>query len=107
MQVARLATRRESARNLGEAVLASLRAAKARLTRRFYASRWGRVSRWCQSMGIDPFLCEVDSILSFFQFLLETGVTESTLRGYVSAIYDRHEGYIGNTVGFNQLSGII
>ncbi len=54
-------------------------------------------------MGIDPFSCEVDSILSFFQFLLETGVTESTLRGYVAAIYDRHEGYIGNTVGFQPI----
>ncbi len=54
-------------------------------------------------MEIDPFSCEVDSILSFLQFLLETGVTESTLRGYVAAISDRHEGYGGNTVGFQPL----
>lgn len=35
--------------------------------------------------------------------MLETGVTESTLRGYVAAISDRHEGYGGNTVGFQPL----
>ncbi len=103
VQVARLATRRESARNLGEAVLTTLQAAKAPSTRRLYASRWGRFSRWCQSMEIDPFSCEVDSILLFLQFLLETGVTESTLRGYVAAISDRHEGYGGNTVEFQPL----
>ncbi len=103
VQVARLATRRESARNLGEAVLTTLQAAKAPSTRRLYASRWGRFSRWCQSMEIDPFSCEVDSILLFLQFLLETGVTESTLRGYVAAISDRHEGYGGNTFGFQPL----
>ncbi len=57
----------------------------------------------CQSMEIDPFSCEVDSILLFLQFLLETGVTESTLRGYVAAISDRHEGYGGKTVGFQPL----
>ncbi len=45
VQVARLATRWESARNLGEAVLTTLQAAKAPSTRRLYASRWGRFSR--------------------------------------------------------------
>ncbi len=103
VQVAHLATRRESARNLGEAVLTTLQAAKAPSTRRLYAYRWGRFSRWCQSMEKDPFSCEVDSILLFLQFLLETGVTESTLRGYVAAISDRHERYGGNTVGFEPL----
>ncbi len=54
-------------------------------------------------MEIDPFSCEVDSIMLFLQYLLETGITESTLRGYVAAISDRHEGYVGNTVGFQPL----
>ncbi len=61
------------------------------------------MSSRCQSMKIDPFSCEEDSILSFLQFLLETGVTESTSRGYVAAISDRQEGYRGNTVGFQPL----
>ncbi len=106
VQVAHLATRRESARNLGEAVLTNLQKAKAPSTRRLSASRWERFSRWCQTMEIDPFSCLVDSILSFLQFLLETGVTESTLRGYVASISDqhlRHDGYGGNTVGFQPL----
>ncbi len=55
------------------------------------------------SVQRDPFSCEVDSILLFLQFLLETGVTESTLRGYVAAISVHHEGYVGNTVGFQPL----
>lgn len=84
--------------HLGEAVLATLQAAKAPSTWQLHASRWGRFSRWCQSMEIDPFSCQMDSFLSFLLFLLETGVTESTLRGYVTAISDHHEGYGGYTV---------
>ncbi len=45
VQVAHLATRRESARNLGEAILTTLQAAKAPSTRQLYASRWERFSR--------------------------------------------------------------
>ncbi len=95
VQVARLATRRESARNLGEAVLTTLQAAKAPSTRRLCASRWGRFSRWCQSMDIDPFSCEVDSILLFLQFLLETGVRFKVQgsRFFIICHIHNHTGY--------------
>ncbi len=42
-------------------------------------------------------------MVSFLQFLLETRLTESILRGYVAAISDHHEGYGGYTVGFQPL----
>lgn len=56
-------------------MLTNLQAAKAPSTRRLYAIRLDRF----------PVSCEVDSFLSFLQFLLETGLTELTLRGYVMA----------------------
>lgn len=52
---------------------------------------------------MDPVSCEVDSLLSFLQFLLETGLTESTLRGYVVAVSDHHMGYGGYSIGFQPL----
>lgn len=98
-----LATRLESSRALGETVLTTLHAAKAPSTWQLYAVRWETFSLWCQSKEIDPVSSEVESVLSFFQFLLETGLTESTLRGYVAAISDCHMGYGGNTVGIHPL----
>jgi len=54
---------------------------------------------------MDPGSCDVDLLLSFLQFLLETGLTEleEICRRYVVAISDNHMGYGGYTIGFQSL----
>lgn len=83
VQATRLAPRWNDSRSLGEAVVTTLHAAKAPSTRRLYALRWDRFSRWCQLKDTDPVQCETEPILRFLQSLLESGLTKSTLRGYV------------------------
>lgn len=81
VQTTRLAPRWDTSRALGESDCTTLQAVKAQSTICIYPIRWERFAKWCKSRDIDPVFCESDSILLFLQSPLETGLTESTLRG--------------------------
>ncbi|KAJ8376070.1 hypothetical protein SKAU_G00066500 [Synaphobranchus kaupii] len=103
-QPACLARGRRCPQGLESAVLETLQASKAPSTRALYAGKWGRFSRWCQTNGSSPTRCEVSVILAFLQSLFEEGLAESTLRGYLAAISDRHDRIEGRTVGAHPLA---
>jgi len=60
--------------------------ARALSTRHLYAQKWVVISGWCASRSLDPYLCEVSSILTFLQGSLDVGRTPSTFKMYVALI---------------------
>lgn len=60
--------------------------ARALSTRRLYAQKWVVISGWCAARSLDPYLCEVSSILAFLQGSLDVGRTPSTFKMYVALI---------------------
>ena len=103
LQAACLAPGRGPSSDLGAAVIRTLQAARAPSTRGLYAGRWNRFCGWCHSRGENPVSCGV--VLAFLQSLLESGLSLSTLRGYVAAISSRHELVDGLTMGTQALVG--
>lgn len=85
--------------------MATLQAARAPSTRALYAGRWDRFCKWCAETEWDPVSCGTQGVLQFLQSLLDRGLTESTLRGYVAAISDRHIPIHGGTMGSQPLIG--
>lgn len=59
-------------------------------TRRLYTLKWSVFSGWCAVRNEDPSSCEVSTILSFLQKLLDKGHSPSTLKVYVVAIVVNH-----------------
>ena len=100
-----LATGRQPSCGLSPAVLATLQEARAPSTRALNAGRWERFSQWCATTGLSPVSCGTQGVLLFLQSLLEGGLSESTLRGYVAAISDRHIPIEGRSVGSQPLIG--
>lgn len=88
IQHACLASEWEPSGTLGQGVLTTLQAARAPSTVVIYTGCWEIFTCWCQSKCINPVSCDVLSLIFFFQFLLEAGLKESTLKGYVAAISD-------------------
>ncbi len=104
-QAACLAPRRGPPTSLSPAVMATLQAARAPSTRVIYAGRWKRFCQWCADRGCNPVSCGTEGVLLFLQSLLDRGLAESTLRGYVAAISDRHIPVEGWTMGSQPLVG--
>ncbi|KAI7798570.1 hypothetical protein IRJ41_007405 [Triplophysa rosa] len=86
IQATRLAPRWESSRDLVKAVITAL-AAKAHLQGGFMPHAVERLTRWYQSRDTDPISSETESISLFLQSLLESGLTESTLKERVSELH--------------------
>ena len=105
LQAACLAPGRGPSSDLGAAVIRTLQAARAPSTRGLYAGRWNRFCGWCHSRGENPVSCGTSVVLAFLQSLLESGLSVSTLRGYVAAISSRHELVDGLTMGTQALVG--
>ena len=105
LQAAYLAPGRGPSSDLGAAIMITLQAARAPSTRGLYAGRWNRFCGWCRSRGEDPVSCGASVVLAFLQSLLESGLSVSTLRGYVAAISGRHELVAGLTMGTQALVG--
>ena len=98
-----LATGRQPSCGLSPAVLATLQEARAPSIRALYAGCWERFSQWCATTGLSPVSYGTQGVLLFLQSLLEGGLSESTLRGYVAAISDRHIPIEGRSVGSQPL----
>ena len=99
LQAACLAPGRGPSSDLGAAVIRTLQAARAPSTRGLYAGRWNRFCGWCRSRGENPVSCGASVVLAFLQSLLESGLSVSTLRGYVAAISSHHKLVDGLTMG--------
>ncbi len=67
-------------------MLDTLTEARAPSTRRLYALKWGVFVKWCGQANIDPATCTVSDVLSFLQYMLDSGSLPSTLKVYVAAI---------------------
>lgn len=85
------------------AVIHTISNARASSTRQIYASRWKLFSAWCEEQGFDPATCDIPSVLSFLQRLLEEGKAASTLKVYVAAISAYHVPVGGSSLGSHSL----
>ena len=88
---------------LDEAVLQTIRSARALSTRTCYSQRWRVFSDWCHSQQVDPPTCSVHLVLRFLQSLLDSGKASSTVRLYSVAISAYHELVGGVSVGRHPL----
>ena len=83
-------------------VIQSIQAARAGSTTACYRPKWLGFQRWCKERGIEPLSCELGSILSFLQLLVDRGLAHSTVKVYAAAISSCHEGFDGRSA-FSQL----
>lgn len=95
-----MASRREPPR-LPRRVLNTFSEARAPSTRRFYMQKWAIFSGWFAAQLIDPVSCEIATILSFLQELLDDGHTPYTLKVYIIALY--HAPIAGQSIGKHDL----
>ena len=79
-------------------VLKTITEARAPSTRRLYAKKWVVFSGWCAARSLDPYSCEVLSVLAFLQELLDAGHIPSTLKVYVAAITASHAPVAGQSL---------
>ena len=86
-----------------EKALNTITEARAPSTRRLYALKWSAFTGWCAARDLDPYSCDVPSVLSFLQELMETGRTPSTLKVYVVAIAPFHAHVAGQYLGRNDM----
>ena len=103
LQAACLTPGRGASSDLVAAVIRTLQAARAPSTRGLYTGCWNRFCGWCRSRGENPVSCGASVVLAFLQSLLESGLSVSTLRGYVAAISSRHKLVDGLTMGTQAL----
>ncbi|XDV36877.1 hypothetical protein PO909_006592 [Leuciscus waleckii] len=90
-------------RDLPEGVLNTIMEARAPSTRRLYHLKWSVFSSWCLARNLDPHTCEVPTVLSFLQELLDAGHSPSTLKVYVAAIAAFHVLVTGSSLGKSNL----
>ena len=105
LQAACLAPGRGPSSDLGAAVIRTLQAARAPSTRGLYTGRWNRFCGLYRSRGENSVSCGASVVLAFLQSFLESGLSVSTLRGYVAAISSRHKLVDGLTMGTQALVG--
>ena len=61
-------------KGLPETVINTIQSARAPSTSSLYAAKWCAFSNWCEKNHAVPSQCEVGSVLSFLQNLLEKGL---------------------------------
>ncbi len=84
---------------LDEAVLQTIRSARALSTQTSCGQKWRVFSDWCHTQQVDPSTCSVHLILCFLQSLLDSGKASSTMRLYSVAISAYHEPVGGSRWG--------
>ena len=84
---------------LDEAVLETMRNARAPSTRACYDHKWKVFSSWCLANQVNPVTCSVSLVLRFLQSILDAGKAASTIRIYSVAISLHHEKVTGLPVG--------
>ena len=84
---------------LDEAVLDTMRNARAPSTRANYDHKWKCFSSWCLANQVSPVTCSISHVLRFLQSLLDAGRAGSTIRVYSTAISLRHEEVDGLPIG--------
>lgn len=68
---------------LDEAVIQTIRSARAFSTWASYSQKWTVFSDWCYRQQVDPATCSVHLVLHFLQSLLDSGKASSTMCVYV------------------------
>ncbi|XP_034079168.1 uncharacterized protein LOC117550754 [Gymnodraco acuticeps] len=82
---------------LSDSVVQSIQAARAGSTTACYRPKWLGFQRWCEERKIEPLSCELGSILSYLQLLVDRGLAHSTVKVYAAAISSCHEGFGGRS----------
>ncbi len=81
---------RQESLQLSARVTNTILEARAPSTRCLYALKWSVFSVWFAAKNKDPSLCDMSSVLTFLQELLDKGCIPSTLKVYVAAIKVNH-----------------
>ena len=97
-----LETERRSLQDQGfsESVIGIMLASKRKSTRKVYDSRWSAYASWCSARDINPTMASIAEVLDFLTSISDEKST-NTLKGYVSAISNRHAPINGGTFGSN------
>lgn len=85
-------------RGLSDSVIRTIQGSRASSTYRTYASRWNVFSQWCVTENVDPVCCQVESVLSFLQFMFDKQRSPATIKVFAAAISACHEGFGRDTV---------
>ena len=85
-------------KGLPETVINTIQSARAPSTSSLYAAKWCAFSNWCETNHAVPSQCEVGSVLSFLQNLLEKGLAFSTIKVYAAAVSAGHAGCDGGPI---------
>ncbi len=94
---------RQESLQLSARVTNTILEARAPSTRCLYALKWSVFSVWFAAKNKDPSLCDMSSVLTFLQELLDKGCIPSTLKVYVAAIKVNHPLVADHSVGNNNL----
>ena len=70
---------------LSDSVIQSIQAARAGSTTACYRPKWLGFLRWCEERKIEPLSCELGSILSYLQLLVDRGLAHSTVKVYMGS----------------------
>lgn len=84
-------------------VIDTMQSARAEFTQGLYTLMWCAFDAWCVERNICPFQRSVVDILTFFQELLEKGLSFSTITVYLSANSACHVGLEGKSTGSHPL----
>ena len=103
LAVVGVATSQPLPQELDEAVMHTIRSAKAPSTQASYSQKWKVFSSWCRNRQLDPATCPVQDSLRFLQSLFDAGRVSSTIKVYAAAISSFHEAVDGASLGRHRL----
>ena len=66
-----------------------------------YESAWKKWVGWCAGREIDPFQCDINSIINYLAFLFQEGYEYRTICLHRSAISAYHDSVDGKQIGEN------
>ena len=73
-----------------------------------YESAWKKWVGWCAGREIDPFQCDINSIINYLAFLFQEGYEYRTICLHRSAISAYHDSVDGKQIGENsQISHVL
>ena len=80
-----------SSEGLSEQAISLISDSRRKGTIRHYESSWGKWYSWCSERSLDPFRCDINSVIEFLTDLFQKGLEYNTICGYRSAISAYHE----------------
>ena len=76
---------------MSQPVIATALACKRASTRAVSDTRWAAFAKWCTEEHFDPLALPVTQILDYLQGLVAQNKAINTIKGYITAISDRHD----------------